>query len=295
MKVQLFNVYYFIFLFLAVASYTGLYFIGRNKSEKFKKRFINVLMWVLFAQHLLKQLIPEYMARFPESIRNSTFENICAVSALVFPFINLTKNKTLKDYMYYFGVFGGMGAMLFPTEALGQPFYSLDVLRFYFAHFLIFACPLLVVHYGLHTLSLNRLWRVPICLIGTMCLILVNEVILIGIGLVDFDIQKLFSDSFRNYSFVFGPMPELKPYLGFIDALVPSFMKHGLVGEAAVYVNYWPILWVIIPGFVYLPIGAFLVSLPFTHKEVKQHLIRLKEYVVSRKNKGEEEEKEDEA
>lgn len=271
--VRFFNFYYFLYVFLAAVGFVGLYFLGRNKSEVFRRRYVCALCWAMFSIHFLKQLAPSYRARFPYSLTGSTFENICAVSVIIFPIIYLIDNKTLKDYMYYFGVFGGIGAMLFPTEAIGNAAFSFHVVRFYITHFLIFAAPVLMVAYGIHTLDYRRIWRVPCVFLGVLCLILLNEVILIAVGLVPFDLEKFFSPDYRNASLIFGYPSALKPYLGFIDIFVPPFMKHGLLGDASVLVGYWPVLWMVVPVFIYVPIAAFLVSLPFTHKAVKLNYI----------------------
>lgn len=286
--VQFFNVYYFLYIIVIAGGFVGLYFIGRGKSKLFQKRYVAILLWVMFSIHFLKQLIPGYFKNLPIGWRSSTFQNICAVSVLIFPFIYHSKSKTLKDYMFFLGLYGGLGATFVPTEALGFPFYSLDVIRFYFTHFLIFAAPLLSVIYGLHTLDYKRVWRVPICFMGVETIILLNETVLIAGGFVQSTMEDFLSADVRNASLVFGIPTALKGILGFIDVLVPSFMKTVPVGPLAGQAMYWPVVWMIIPAMIYLTIVSFLISLPWTHKNVRADFLALKEKLRRKKPNSEE-------
>ena len=90
--------FYFLYFAIAIAITIGLILFLRHKDDKVKRNVILFLLFSALALHFLKLLFEPYNQMYPEIIRKSSFENICAISTLVFPFIFLSKNKVLKDY-----------------------------------------------------------------------------------------------------------------------------------------------------------------------------------------------------
>ena len=103
MNIQLGNIWYFLFLFASFGIFTGLYFLLRKKSEKTIKIVLSSLMIFALVLHFLKGLYPPYSLNYEIHLRDSWFINICGANIALFPFILLSKNKHLKDYMFYIG------------------------------------------------------------------------------------------------------------------------------------------------------------------------------------------------
>lgn len=267
--VKYFNFYYFMYPTLAAGLFALLYFILRKCSKK-------AVYWTLFgmlafnlALHFAKLAFTPYRQDLPYTVRKITFENICAVSTMLFPFFYVSKNNTARDYMYYLGVLSGVLASFVPTEALGKFPFAFDVIRFYVCHSLLWIVPLLMVLLGEHKLDYRRILRAPTMFLCVECLILVNEVIVMATGLAEGSLELLLSPDYRNSSFIFGVTQQFMPVAGPVLALVPRFLKvHPITGEPM----FWPVLWMVIPVYVYFTAIFFLMALPFEHRHVRADL-----------------------
>lgn len=142
---------YFIYIFLVACVGVIFYFAMRNKSEKVKYYTIMGILIFGFFLHFSKMLLPDYRNNMPDSLIYITFTTPCAISAMTFPFIYMSKNKTLKDYMVVFGIISGLGTILFPLDINGRSFFDIEVLRFYTAHSIILYAPLFTYIFKIHT------------------------------------------------------------------------------------------------------------------------------------------------
>jgi len=271
--VKYFNFYYFLYIAIALGLLIGLYFILRKKDRK--TSFITLFCILLFSfiMHFLKLGFGYYKEWMPYSIRTITPENICAVSVLVFPWFFISKKKILKDYMFYVGMMSGIGATIFPVDAINQNAFNFETMRFYFTHILLWVVPLLMVMLKLHTLDYKRIFKIPFLMYFTLCIILVNEVILTGAGFVH--INHLYSNVIRNSSLIFGPLAEVELIGKFFTVFTPKLFLTVPIGVNAGNVYYWPILWLVVPSFIYVCIISFLLSLPFEYKNVKKDIMVL--------------------
>jgi hypothetical protein len=236
----------------------------------------NVLLALLFSSfilHFLKLADSSYQDWWPQSIRTVTPENICAVSVLAFPWFFLSKKNLLRDYMFYMGVVSGLGATLFPVDVIGHGAFEFETIRFYFCHILIWVVPLLTVILKLHTLDYRRIVRVPLLAYLVLCIILVNEVILSGAGFVNANF--LYNPDVRNASLIFGPNAQVAPLGSLFVPLTPSLFTTVPIGVNAGAAYHWPIIWLIVPSFVYLSAASLLLALPFEHKRIKSDILRI--------------------
>ncbi|MDE7305962.1 MAG: hypothetical protein K2N33_01090, partial [Clostridia bacterium] len=139
------SLFYYIYPVLSIGTCIGLYFLLRRKSKKVQYWTLFGLLAFNFALHFLKLAFPVYRGRpFPAVLSKCTFENICAVSTLIFPFLFLSKSKAGKDYMFYLGLISGIGATFAPMPIQGLAFYELETIRFYICHGGIWTVPLLM-------------------------------------------------------------------------------------------------------------------------------------------------------
>jgi hypothetical protein len=278
MYVEVGNFFYILYFIVAILVTIGFVLFLKNKNDAFKEKVITILLFSAFFLHFLKLAFYPYNTLFPESIRKITFENICAISTLVFPFFYLSKKKILLDYMIVIGIASGIAAYIYPTEALFDTFdsvyfgrksaFSFDVIRFYYAHLVIFLAPFLIGFFKLHVFSFKRVYFLALLILGTITLIFVNEWVLLQLNWID---PNTFYDvNIRNSSFVFG-LPDHYKGVGIIfDIFVPHFLKIHPVTKAPFY---WPVIWFVIPIFVYTPVLSLISNIPFYTQNV---IIKLK-------------------
>jgi len=271
--IEYFNGYYFLYLFLAAGLLAGLYLLLRNRSKRTAEVVLFCILFASFVLHFLKLAFDFYQERMPWAIRTITPENICAISVIVFPWFFLSKKAILKDYMFYLGVISGLGATVIPIDVIGLNAFEFETIRYYFAHIIIWVVPLLMVMLKLQTLDYKRVLKVPLIAYLVLCIILVNEVILTGTGFLRPEI--LFSNEIRNAALIFGPNPDI-PFVGrMFLPLTPELFTTIPVGENAGATFYWPIVWLMIPAYIYLVIFGILLALPFEYKNINKDISRL--------------------
>ena len=153
----------------------GFYYLLRNKSDKVKYYTILSLLILGILLHFSKLLIPEYQQTMPNSLIEITLSSPCAISALTFPFIFISKNKTLKDYMIVFGVISGIATLLFPLDIHGKSMFDVDVIRFYAAHLIILLTPLFTYIFKIYTPSKKWIKHTLLILLLVCLVIVVNN------------------------------------------------------------------------------------------------------------------------
>lgn len=274
--IKLGNVYYFMYMIVALTLIFVITIIVSKKEQKFQKYFIFGLLLSGFILHFLKLLDKEYFDDLPYSLRKVSFENICAVSTLIFPWIFLTNNTKWKDYMYCFGVFGGIGALIYPGPAINHGVFSFETIRCYYCHFVLVLSAILMVKCRFHKLDYHRIWKVNFTFFEILILILFNEIVLMATGLVKADIKLLFDRSYRNTSFIFGPTPAFDAFKPFIDFFVPKFFRTVPCGEFKGQEMYWPIIWMVIPALIFITLLGILISMPFEWEHMKNDFKQLK-------------------
>ena len=277
MTLEYFSAFYFIYPALIVCLFFALYFILRHRTKRTQYWVLFGILALNFCLHFLKLAFSPYVEDLPASIRKVTFENICAVSTLVFPFFMLSRKKYLLDYMFYIGVISGIASMFAPLNIIGLGVFEFETIRFYICHGSLWVCPLLMVILRVHKLNYHRIPVVILMYMGCLCLILINEVMLMVIGWVSPDEdwtgtvwEYFLSAEVRNSGFIFGVPESFEKVGSFILALVPSFFKPGK------YIDYYmPVLWELFPVIVYGLPGGFIMSLFWEHGHVKDDLSQL--------------------
>lgn len=146
---KLFSLTHIIYLLICTMACLAFYFIFKNKSTKTKKIAIFTMLSLAFVLHFLKLLTPVYRNNLPDSIISITPETLCAISTLIFPFIFISKNTALKDYMVIFGIISGAATLLLPGD-LSNTTNVIEFTRFFFAHLTIFMCPLFMYVFKIH-------------------------------------------------------------------------------------------------------------------------------------------------
>ena len=244
MTVDFTDPYYYMYPLSGIIVFLVLYFVLRNRSARVQNVVLFALLFANFALHFLKMLFPPYSTGdFNYYIQTITPENVCAINTMIFPFIFLSKNGALRDYMFYIGVISGIAASWIPMSIDDAGVFDFDTVRYYFCHTVLWAVPLLMVIFGRHKLNYRRIIFVPLIYILALAVIVANEVVLVALGLED--AKEILT--YGNGGMAFAPYFSLEgtAVLDFLLAFVPPWFKpSGGSGE------YAPALWQLFPAVI---------------------------------------------
>ena len=278
MFIAMFNGWYFFWLLVCTGATAGLYFLLRNKSDSTKKIVLFAFLALGLIAHFTKVYYPPYSTDEARMLRDSWFVNICAGNIALFPFMFWSKNEKIKDYMFYIGVISGLIALFYPQEPmakLDQAAEQLDIIRFYYHHWMVLAVPLLMVMLGLHTLDYKRIWVAPTGLLLLMLFIILNQLFMSELGFIPLrDRGNFFGIDYKNTSYIWGP--GVNDAIGNVFAIfTPKFFKTVPVGEFAGQEKYWPWFWIIVPCYILVTPLAFGLSMIFDHKRFGAEMKKL--------------------
>lgn len=262
------SLFYYLYIVICIGVFLGLYFLLRKKSRKVQYWTLFSVLAFNFALHFIKLAFPQYTG-FPAVIRKSTFENICAVSTMIFPFIFISKSKAGKDYMFYLGLVSGIAGCVapMPVASMNLAFYEPETMRYYICHASIWQIPLLMVLFGIHTLDYRRIWKTFVIYFLVLGVIMINELILIRIGWVGTgSLEEFFDANERDMGYAVGLPDAMQGAAKYVLWLTPKAWKDPYV----------PILWELFPVIILGGAAAFAVSMIWEHEHFKKDMIWLK-------------------
>lgn len=284
-----FNFWYFLFVLVGAGLIVGLYFLLKNKSPKIQKTVLFSILVLGLIMHFTKVLYPPYSTDVDRMLRDSWFVNICGANIALFPFLFWSKNKHVKDYMFYIGVISGLIALLYPQEPMAKnasveemlangwaDIYApqmeqwMDILRFYFHHWMLLAIPLLMVLLGLHKLSYKRVLNAPTGLLLLMLFIMLNQLFQAELGYIPLRNDDFFDVNWKNTSYIWGPDGDA---IGnFLATFTPKFFTIVPEGAHAGEVKYWPWFWLIVPCYILVTALAFAISMIWEGKTLAKDI-----------------------
>ena len=268
MVIEMFNGWYFFWFFLQIGATVGLYFALRKADATVQKGVLFGLLVFGLLLHFLKAYIPPYSTDEARMLRDSWFINICGANIALFPFLFFTKNKYVKDYMFYIGVLTGLIVLFYPQEPLAkldQKGEFWDIVRFYFHHWMIMTVPLLIVLLGHHKLSYKRILAAPVGLLLLMLFIMLNQLFQSELGFIPLRGEDMLHINYKNTSYIWGP-GQNDAIGNLLARFCPDFFKTVPVGEYAGQTKYWPWFWMIFPVFIIVTPLSFGLSMVFDHR-----------------------------
>lgn len=293
--VEVGNIHYFLWLaFLFACLFISLY-LCKTFGKEFSRKYIEAILWINLAGHLLKQFFPYIMAEWPASISKSTPDNLCALYVLIAPFCFRFGNKYVKDYLFYMGVLSGLLAYLFPTSPVSEAthnmeYWWLETLRYYLCHMPIFVCGWLIALTGVHELDYKRIKWMPLFFFGAEAIIYLDALIIVALGWEGGDQVHDFASywaymldrgAYSNGSAIVGPPAWMDGFLGWAYGLMPPYLmvyySDGSIHFLEAYnaetmgevIRFTPFIYLVIPIYVARFTVLPLMAYPFEKRHMK--------------------------
>ncbi|MBE5731067.1 MAG: hypothetical protein E7350_03875 [Clostridiales bacterium] len=283
MEIQMFNFWYFFWVLLGAGSIVGLYYLLRHRSTKTQKIVLFSLLAFGLFLHFLKVYIPPYSVDEARMLRDAWFVNICGANIALFPFLFFSKKNGVKDYMFYIGVLSGLIALVYPQEPLAKTDQAgevLDIIRFYYHHWMLLAVPLLMVLFGHHRPSYKRVFSAPTGLMLLTLFIILNQIFQSELGYIPLRGDRFEIPNYKNTSWIWGPLNQdgsWDPIGKILAIFTPEFFTKVPVGAHAGEFKYWPWFWLIFPVYILVTPLAFAVSMIWDRKNFVEDMKNLPE------------------
>lgn len=246
------SVTYLLYLAVSFGLVAVCYFLFAKRSRKTKLIFLYVVAGLNVVQHLFKSVVWPHLHGTGFKLSN-TFYNVCATIILLTPFFLHKESGVLREAVALVGSVGTILALVVPFWYIDKSILQWDFARFWTCHELLLLTSLLPILWRMVRFRFADFWKIGLCFIGVLCIILLNDVICISCGLYGNGTANLSAAlSQLNPFCIMHPMAQFAWMERFVRLLTPSFFM-GANG-----VGYTPILWYAIP--LYLAIT--LVALP---------------------------------
>ena len=242
---EIFNLYYFLWVILFFIILFSTFYLLRNKSDKFK-------FWFLFSLSVLAWVVHFSRIWLEPNLRTHElfFVDLCGFSTMIYPFLILGKNKVAKDYMYYVGGVFAAHSLFYPNNILGQGILEYDTIRFFFAHTILVMIPLLFAMWKLQKPNIKHIpYMILFVLLGALYNVTISSIFY----------QTGLTGTLINYMGLWGNTDSV---YRLFESVAP-FFRYTTIERGIEVSKPIPYLYMI-PGFIlfYTPTWV-LMSLPF--------------------------------
>ena len=229
--------------FIIYGVYKGLF----NKSEKFKYWFLFSLTLVAWAVHFSRYWFDPNFDTY-----KLFFVDLCGFSTMMFPFFFLLKKKILKDYMYYLGALFAFLSLAYPNTIQGNPVFTYDTIRFFFAHIILMTVPILLVAWKMHKPNIRNLgWMFVMLMIGGIY----------NMALTSFFVEVGLRNFLINYMGIWGHSGTIYSYA----LIVAPWLTYDKVVAGEIVKTAIPFFYIIPAAFIVLMPTWVVMSIPFTN------------------------------
>lgn len=161
LKIGLFDVWHFLYLFIILGGSVALALIFRNKSEKTKKRVIHLFAYLTIGLYVADFFIMPLSDSYSGiSVYKLPF-NICTIMAVLVPFAEFNpRYRKFKKVIAVLGLTSSLMWMCYPGSALGgQPPFCYIIFQTFMYHGFLYTWGFLNMAWGEVRLEWKKLWH----------------------------------------------------------------------------------------------------------------------------------------
>ena len=169
LKIGLFDIWHFLYLFIIFGGFILLTFLFLNKSEKARSRVVKIFALLTIGLYVADFLIMPLSDSYSGiSVYKLPF-NICTIMAVLVPFAEFNRFfKRIKPVIVTLSIASSLMWMCYPGTALGgQPPFSYIIFQTFMYHGFLFTWGALNLSLKLVTIKISKIWKE---FIGIMCI-----------------------------------------------------------------------------------------------------------------------------
>ncbi len=216
LKIGLFDVWHFLYLFIIFGGAILLFVLFKNKSEQVKTRVIRIFAYLTIGLYVLDFFIMPLSDSYSGiSVYKLPF-NICTIMAVAVPFVEFNqKLQKFKKPVVVLSIASSLMWMCYPGSALGgQPPFSYIIFQTFMYHGFLFIWGFLNLAFDKVTLTFKKIW---------------HEAVFIFIILVWADLGNTIYSRENNWFFI---ETSIFPFLP--DAIMPLAVVFSVFGVCLV-------------------------------------------------------------
>ena len=274
MIIKYLNITHLITLLLAGALVGALYFPLRKRSALAKEIALYILMGLNITQHFFKFLFWPHLWGTGFGMSNTAY-NVCAILIIASPFVFVSGNALLKQYITYVGTIGPALALLIPYWYIGKTVITWDFARFWTCHALLVATSLLPALWGMVKFNYRDGWKFGLIFLAMLSLILINDTVFLPI--LAHATQETLYEALLAYNplMIMGPTERVESVKILFTIFTPHFL---LETDAHPYI---PVLWYAIPLYIYITIIGYILGFSIDRRWMKKDKLSPNLYLLS--------------
>ena len=262
MIIKYFNYTYIITLIAAALFIAAFYFPLRKRSLYARENALYALMGFNIAQHFFKSLVWPHLWGTGFGIINTAY-NVCAILIIASPFVYVSGNELLKQFVSYVGTIGATATLFIPYWFIGGTVFTWEYLRFWTCHTVLIATSLLPALWGMVKFNWRDWWKFGLIFLVMLALVLLNDTVFFLV-LGEATKNTLYDVLCRqNPLWMMGPGGGVSGIKSIFEGLSPKFL---LETQSHPYI---PILWYAIPIYLVFAVLGCLFGALFDRKHFR--------------------------